>query len=100
MVKSPGPVKYYGDYSIRSTTQDNFYWRITTSKRSSFLEAVCEERAGIAAGAGASRQARGVILSTGQLRKQQGDVSGEVASLRRRTYPSVTGKLMAISPGF
>ena len=29
----------------------------------------CEERAGAAAGAGASRQARGVILPTGQLRK-------------------------------
>ena len=37
----------------------------------------CEERAGAAAGAGAARQARGVILSTGQLRKSKGEsVSG------------------------
>ena len=34
----------------------------------------CEERAGAAAGAGATRQARGVILSTGQLREKQGRV--------------------------
>jgi len=34
-------------------------------QRRTFREAVCEERAGAAAGAGASRQARGVILSTG-----------------------------------
>ena len=34
-------------------------------QRRTFREAVCEERARAAAGAGASRQARGVILSTG-----------------------------------
>ena len=46
-------------------------------QRRTFREAVCEERAGAAAGAGASRQARGVILSTGQLRKSKGEsVSG------------------------
>jgi len=38
-------------------------------QRRTFREAVCEERAGAAAGAGASRQAKGVILPTGQLRK-------------------------------
>jgi hypothetical protein len=38
-------------------------------QRRTFRDAVCEERAGAAAGAGASRQARGVILPTGQLRK-------------------------------
>ena len=43
-------------------------------QRRTFREAVCEERAGAAAGAGASRQARGVILSTGQLREKQGRV--------------------------
>jgi len=34
-------------------------------QRRTFREAVCEERAGAAAGAGATRQARGVILPTG-----------------------------------
>ncbi|MDO9325830.1 MAG: hypothetical protein Q7T80_12855 [Methanoregula sp.] len=43
-------------------------------QRRTFREAVCEERAGAAAGTGASRQARGVILSTGQLREKQGRV--------------------------
>ena len=43
-------------------------------QRRTFREAVCEERAGAAAGAGASRQARGVILSAGQLREKQGRV--------------------------
>jgi hypothetical protein len=43
-------------------------------QRRTFREAVCEERAGAAAGAGAPRQARGVILSTGQLREKQGRV--------------------------
>ena len=38
-------------------------------QRRAFREAVCEERAGAAAGAGAARQARGVILPTGQPRK-------------------------------
>jgi hypothetical protein len=43
----------------------------------------CEERAGAAAGAGASRQARGVILPTGQLRKsKRGDVKRAGASAR------------------
>ena len=41
-------------------------------QRRTFREAVCEERAGAAAGAGATRQARGVILSTGQLRENKG----------------------------
>ncbi len=46
-------------------------------QRRTFREAVCEERAGAAAGSGATRQARGVILSTGQLRKSKGEsVSG------------------------
>jgi hypothetical protein len=43
-------------------------------QRRTFREAVCEERAGAAAGAGASRLARGVILPTGQLREKQGRV--------------------------
>ena len=38
-------------------------------QRRTRCEAWCEERAGAAAGAGAARQARGVIISTGQLRK-------------------------------
>ena len=38
-------------------------------QRRTFREAVCEERAEAAAGAGAARQARGVIISTGQPRK-------------------------------
>ena len=42
----------------------------------------CEERAGAAAGAGATRQARGVILSTGNSGKQQGDVKRAGASAR------------------
>jgi len=46
-------------------------------QRRTFREAVCEERVGAAAGAGAPRQARGVILSTEQLRKSKGEsVSG------------------------
>jgi hypothetical protein len=45
-------------------------------QRRTFREAVCEERAGAAAGAGATRQARGVILPTGNSGKQRGDVSG------------------------
>ena len=53
-------------------------------QRRTFREAVCEERAGAAAGAGASRQARGVILSTGLLRKSKGgDVKRVGASARR-----------------
>jgi len=44
--------------------------------------AVCEERAGAAAGAGAARQARGVILSTGHSGKQRGDVKRAGASAR------------------
>ena len=43
-------------------------------QRRTFREAVCEERARAAAGARATRQARGVILSTGQLREKQGRV--------------------------
>ena len=46
-------------------------------QRRTFREAVCEERAGAAAGAGVTRKARGVIVSTGQLRKSKGEsVSG------------------------
>ena len=43
-------------------------------QRRTRCEAWCEEWAGTAAGAGASRRARGVILSTGQLREKQGRV--------------------------
>jgi len=42
----------------------------------------CEERAGAAAGAGATRQARGVILPTGHSGKQRGDVKRAGASAR------------------
>jgi hypothetical protein len=58
-------------------------FRINSNEHSAL--AVCEERALAAAGAGAARQARGVILSTGHSRKQRGDVSGAGASLRKRT---------------
>jgi hypothetical protein len=43
-------------------------------QRRTFREAVCEERAGAAAGAGATRQARGVILPAGHNVKQRSDV--------------------------
>jgi len=51
-------------------------------QRRTFREAVCEERAGAAAGAGAARQARGVILPTGNSGKQRGDVKRAGASAR------------------
>ena len=41
-------------------------------QRRTFRVAVCEECEGAAAGTGVSRQAGGVILSTGQLRKSKG----------------------------
>jgi hypothetical protein len=55
---------------------------VPDQQRRAFREAVCEERAGTAAGAGASRQARGVILPTGQSGKQRGDVKRAGASAR------------------
>jgi len=45
-------------------------------QRRTRCEAWCEERARAAAGAGATRQARGVFVSTGNSGKQGGDVSG------------------------
>ncbi|MDP2797582.1 MAG: hypothetical protein Q8N94_08760 [Methanoregula sp.] len=60
-------------------------------QRRTFREAVCEERAGAAAGAGAPRQARGVILPTGQpWKSKEESVSGaewrraERAGVQRR----------------
>jgi len=47
---------------------------VLEQQRRAFREAVCEEWAGAAAGAGATRQARGVILPTGNSGKQRGDV--------------------------
>jgi hypothetical protein len=47
--------------------------------------------------AGATRQARGVIIPTGNSGKQRGDVSGAGASLRRRTCPSVTSESRSLS---
>ncbi|MFA4824007.1 MAG: hypothetical protein WC593_02505 [Methanoregula sp.] len=43
-------------------------------QRRTFREAVCEERAGAAAGAGAARRARGVIVCPVNREKQGGDV--------------------------
>ena len=52
-------------------------------QRRTFREAVCEKRAGAADGDRAKRRARGVILSTRQLRKSKGgDVKRAVASAR------------------
>jgi len=51
-------------------------------QRRTRCEAWCEERAGAAAGAGATRQARGVILPTGNSGKQRGDVKRAGASAR------------------
>jgi len=52
-------------------------------QRRARCEAWCEERAGAAAGAGVSRQARGVILPTGQLQESKGgDVKRAGASAR------------------
>ena len=42
---------------------------VPDQQRRTVRVAVCEERAGAAAGAGASRQARGVIVSTGNYKK-------------------------------
>ena len=69
----------------------------TDQQRRTRCEAWCEERARAAAGAGASRQARGVILSTGQLQKSKGEsVSGaewrrakRAGVQRRRTVSTV-----------
>jgi len=49
---------------------------IIHSTATSFSLAKCKERALAAAGAGAVRQARGVIVSTGQSENKGGDVSG------------------------
>jgi len=55
-------------------------------QRRTRCEAWCEERAGAAAGTGASRQARGVILSTGQPLENKGEsVSGAEWRRAKRT---------------
>ena len=70
---------------VRRASESLSVTHVPDQQRRTFREAVCEERAGAAAGAGASRQARGVILSTGYSEKQRGDVSGTGASPWRRT---------------
>ncbi len=59
---------------VRRASESLSVTLVPDQQRRAFREAVCEERAGAAAGAGASRQARGVILPTGQLREKQGRV--------------------------
>jgi len=54
---------------VRRASESLNVLREYDQQRRAFREAVCEERAGAAAGAGAARQARGVILPTGQPRK-------------------------------
>ena len=54
---------------VRRASESLNVLREYDQQRRAFREAVCEERAGAAAGAGASRQARGVILPTGQPRR-------------------------------
>ena len=64
-------------------------------QRRTFREAVCEERAGAAAGAGVSRQARGVILLTGQPQKSKGEsVSG---AERRRVKRAGVQRIRTVS---
>jgi len=52
---------------------------VPDQQRRVFREAVCEERAGTAAGAGATRQARGVILLTGNSKKQRAGASARTS---------------------
>ena len=70
---------------MRRASESLSVTHVPDQQRRAFREAVCEERAGAAAGAGATRQARGVFVPTGNSRKQRGDVSGAGVSLRRRT---------------
>jgi hypothetical protein len=60
-----------------------------------FEEPDLDERAGAVAGAGATRQTRGVILPTGHSGKQLGDVKRAGASART----NMTGRLRANRPG-
>ena len=68
---------------MRRANESLSVMHICNQQRRTFREAVCEEWARAAAGAGVSRQARGVIVSRGQLRKSKGgDVKRAGASAR------------------
>jgi hypothetical protein len=67
---------------MSSATESLIVKHVPVQQRRSFREAVCEEWAGAAAGAGATRQARCVFLPTGYNVKQRGDVKRAGASAR------------------
>ena len=60
-------------------------------QRRTFRVAVCEERVRTAAGAGAARQARGVILPNGQLREKQGRVCERSGMEESASEPECSG---------
>jgi len=74
---------------VRRVSESLSVTYLPDQQRWAFRETVCEERAEAAAGAGAARQARGVILPAGNSGKQRRDVSGTGANPWRRTWPSV-----------
>jgi len=77
---------------MSSATESLIVKHVPVQQRRSFREAVCEERAHAAAGAGAARQARGVILSTEQPRKTaRWCEASRSISEDEWTWPSVCG---------